>query len=144
MQGRKWIGTFGGLGMLPAMPGTFGSLAAALIFYFIWRFAPVVAGSVVIGMLVVAFALAAYVCPAVQRACDEKDPRQFVLDEVVGQWIALLFVPNLALLPSASALPAAGALSYVAMGFFLFRAFDVAKPWPIGQIELLPGWWGVL
>ena len=33
---RRWIVTFGGAGLLPAMPGTFGSLAAAIIFYLLW------------------------------------------------------------------------------------------------------------
>ena len=62
-----------------------------------------------------------------------EDPRQFVLDEVVGQWAVLLFVP-LAQHP----------VSSVAAGFFLFRAFDIGKPFPIGRIERLPGGWGIV
>ena len=61
------------------------------------------------------------------------DPRQFVLDEVAGQWLALLFVP------------VTGPVgAYVTAGFFLFRGFDIAKPWPIKPVEQLPGKWGTL
>jgi phosphatidylglycerophosphatase A len=61
------------------------------------------------------------------------DPHSFVLDEVAGQWLTLLFVPL-----SAHTLPC------IAAGFFLFRAFDIAKPFPIRRIERLPGGWGIL
>jgi phosphatidylglycerophosphatase A len=59
-----------------------------------------------------------------------KDPQMVVIDEVLGQWVAL-----------------AGALSltpatYIA-AFALFRVFDIWKPWPVRQFEALPGGWGI-
>jgi phosphatidylglycerophosphatase A len=50
--------------------------------------------------------------------------------------VALLLVPAIA--------GNAPAAAHVVAGFFLFRAFDVAKPYPIQDIEKLPGGWGLL
>ena len=67
------------------------------------------------------------------------DPGPVVIDEVAGQWLCyaavLLFVRP----------EGAGALAAVAVaGFFLFRFFDVVKPWPINRLERLPGGVGIV
>jgi phosphatidylglycerophosphatase A len=61
----------------------------------------------------------------------KKDPQIVVIDEVVGQWIAL----------------AGGAMYSPAAwitAFALFRAFDIWKPWPVRQLEQLPGGTGIV
>jgi phosphatidylglycerophosphatase A len=63
------------------------------------------------------------------------DPGPVVLDEVAGQWLALL------VLVAAGHTPA---LAEVLAAFLLFRAFDVLKPWPIRALESLPGGWGIV
>jgi phosphatidylglycerophosphatase A len=64
------------------------------------------------------------------RALKLKDPQMIVIDEVLGQWIAL-----------------AGARSFTPVtciaAFALFRLFDIWKPWPVRQRESLPGGWGI-
>jgi phosphatidylglycerophosphatase A len=52
------------------------------------------------------------------------------VDEVVGMWASLLFLP---LTPVA-----------VAAAFLFFRLFDVVKPWPAGALERLPAGWGIM
>ena len=67
-----------------------------------------------------------------------KDPRQFVLDEFAGQWVALLWLAPLA---------ATGLWQFawvVGGQFVLFRILDVIKPPPARQLESLPAGWGVL
>ena len=59
-----------------------------------------------------------------------KDPQIVVIDEVVGQWIALLLVPQ--------------TMIWFAVSFLLFRFFDILKPWPINQLQSLPGGWGIM
>ena len=54
-------------------------------------------------------------------AAAKNDPKEIVIDEVAGQWLALAVVPPDVLL--------------YALGFLLFRAFDVMKPWPAGLID---------
>ncbi|NTV81952.1 MAG: phosphatidylglycerophosphatase A, partial [Candidatus Aminicenantes bacterium] len=58
------------------------------------------------------------------------DPGRIVIDEVVGQLLALAFLP--------------GAWVPVAVAFALFRFFDIIKPWPIRRLERLPGGWGIM
>jgi len=116
-----------GVGRLPLAPGTWASLAA---------FAPGAAliavggAAALIAGIVVATALAFWSITIIDRAGD-KDPRTVVIDEVVGQWLALLPV---------AAMPILWPIAFVA-----FRVFDVAKPWPISWADRrLPGALGVM
>ena len=64
------------------------------------------------------------------RDSDDNDPSHIIIDELVGQWLALLFLPN--------------GLINIAIAFILFRFFDIIKPWPISLIEKLPKGLGVM
>ena len=64
------------------------------------------------------------------RNLGKKDPGVVVVDEVVGQWVTLLFLPFT---------PAVAVA-----GFLLFRVLDVFKPWPARQLESLPDGWGIM
>jgi phosphatidylglycerophosphatase A len=68
-----------------------------------------------------------------------EDPGPVVIDEVAGQWLTM--VPALLLLEAQT--PLHVGLAAVA-GFFLFRFFDVAKPWPVRRFERLPGGVGIM
>jgi len=133
---RRWIVSFGGAGLLPAMPGTFGSLAAAIVFYLLWLAFGEATWWIVPALLLIVGAVAIALGRWAEDHFKTADPRQFVLDEVVGQWLTLLFVPRLDF--------AAHALPSIAAAFFLFRAFDIAKPFPIRRIERLPAGWGIV
>ncbi len=132
---KKLIATCGGVGLLPGMPGTYASLVAAGIFYWLWMELGENVRFVIAPLTLVVALLALKIWPWSRELFKAEDPRQFVLDEVVGQWAALLFIPL-----------AVGehVLCYVAVAFFLFRGFDVAKPWPVSAIDRLPGKWGTL
>ena len=84
-----------------------------------------------------------------------KDPQFVVVDEVAGQHLALLLplipiaLPNLTAHMDFSTFAIFFALSlvnwkYLLLGFILFRVFDVWKPWPVRQMEKLPGGWGIM
>ena len=133
---RKWLVTFGGVGLLPGMPGTYASLAAALIFYLLCLALGMWACVAVLALALLFSAATVALWPWANEYFGKKDARQIVLDEVVGQWLAL----SIASLGATACHP----LSMVAAAFFLFRGFDVAKPYPIRSIERLPGGWGVL
>lgn len=123
------LSTWFGCGLVPKAPGTVGSLSAALIGVVLCQYA----GFVWWQFLVLA---AAMLWPAVwsagltARALGKKDPQIVVIDEVLGQWIAF-----------------AGAREYTPVSylaaFALFRLFDIWKPWPVRQLEALPGGWGI-
>ena len=75
------------------------------------------------------FVLGVWACNVAGRALGVDDHRSLVIDEFVGQWIALL--P--ALVVFRPAVPASWWT--VLAGFVLFRLFDVWKPWPIGWFD---------
>jgi phosphatidylglycerophosphatase A len=148
----KLIATAGGLGYLPLMPGTFGSLAGVGLYvlgifvaaHFGWSHGSTAqwnasapmdgpAGlwiAVIITVLISSVGVWAAGCE--ERASARKDPQHVVIDEVSGQLIT--FVVALSPLN----------WKYCLAGFILFRAFDIAKPFPVRQAESLPGGWGIM
>jgi phosphatidylglycerophosphatase A len=123
------LATLGFIGYMPAAPGTWGSLAAVLLAP--WLFIPY---SMItkITILVILFFLGSWACFAAEKSFGRKDPVQAVIDELLGQWATFFF------LTSASFLT-------LALGFFLFRLFDIFKPFPIRMSEKwLPGGYSVM
>ncbi len=107
-----------GSGLAPVAPGTVGSLLALPIWWWCFADLPFVQQLLWIG------AIAAASIWVVNRACRAAgvgDASAFVLDEFVGQWVALLAAPK--------------SLLVVGIGFALFRAFDIGKPWPVSWAD---------
>jgi phosphatidylglycerophosphatase A len=119
------IATVFGIGYVPVAPGTFGSIAGLLL----WMVLPVspVLQATAIVVLFVAGSLAGNVA---ERHFGRTDPRHVVVDEVMGMLITLFLNP----------VGMKGAL----VGFLLFRATDVIKPYPANRLERLPGGVGVM
>ena len=122
-----FIATVGYCGYFPFAPGTVGS-AAGLVFYLLvwWTGSPIVE----VGMIVALFAIGTWAGTICERYFGGVDPGPIVMDEVVGMLITLAFIP----------VGWSGALA----GFFLFRLFDVIKPFPAGRLEALHGGLGVM
>ncbi len=123
------ISTWFGCGYSPVAPGTVGSAAALAIGLALHE----VAGLPWWGFLVlgaIGFVPAVWAAGATARELKLKDPGLVVVDEVLGQWIALA---------------GAGAYNWksYAAAFFLFRLFDIWKPPPVRQLEALPGGLGI-
>lgn len=123
------LGTWFGCGFWPKGPGTAGSLGALLAVP-LW----IQQGWPPIAFLLLA---AAFTPPGIWAAGRVSDARQVkdaqivVVDEVIGQWIALA---------GASALNAKSVFG----AFVLFRLFDITKPWPVRSFERLPGGTGIV
>ena len=110
-----WIASGFGSGFSPFASGTAGS-AAALVPWLFLRELPM---PWLIGVIVVTFLIGVWASDIVIERLHISDPGVIVWDEFVGQWITLL--PLLVW-------PANGV--WIIVGFFLFRLFDVWKPWP--------------
>ena len=129
------IATFG-VGFLPLIPGTFGSLLSVGIFLL---FTQVLAGSsliavVLLFILAVTFA-GIWAASRTEELSGRKDPGKVVVDEVAGQMIALLPVALFSLQPLTRG---------VIVSFILFRLFDMFKPYPAGRFERLKGGYGIM
>jgi phosphatidylglycerophosphatase A len=127
------IATFFGAGLLKPGPGTWGSLAAAVLWYFGLHAAhltgwPVVALSLAGVVLVTLIGIPA--ATIVEREAAREDPGFVVIDEVAGQWLVLAAAPV--------------NLPHVLLAFLLFRFFDIVKPWPARQLESLPAGTGIV
>jgi phosphatidylglycerophosphatase A len=141
-----FLATAGGVGYLPAAPGTWGSLVGVLLYAILRN--PLGSGlglhfhtnySMVFSLLLIGGAIAVVIgmigvtaSSRVARFVGRKDPQFVVIDEVSGQFLTYL----LALAPLN--------WKYLLLGFILFRGFDTWKPFPARQAESLPGGWGIM
>jgi len=139
---RRWIATCFGLGWLPVAPGTWGSLPPAIAFgLLMYSGVPSVITVVVMAVMAVAGSMSCLCCAsAAVAAVGKKDPGEVVMDEFAAQALTFLAMPLL--LPR----PLSGGECFLValLGFLLFRAFDILKPWPIRRLERLPGSLGIL
>ncbi len=127
------LATFFGTGLLRPGPGTWGSLAAAAIWYFGLRAGHVAGAHAMAVTLAGAAAITLIGIPAatrVERESGRTDPGFVVIDEVAGQWLALSVAPV--------------DWRYALAAFIFFRVFDIVKPWPARQLEKLHGGTGIM
>ena len=133
----RWLlATSCGLGMAPVASGTFGTLggvALALALQLFWS--GVTLGLAVLGLGLLLLAVGCSLTDWTARILRSKDPKPFVLDEVVGYLVAISILTLWRGDPS----PTAHVLC-----FLVFRAFDVWKPWPAYRLEYIPGAPGIM
>ena len=128
-----WLATFFGAGYGKPGPGTYGSVAAVLLWYFA---AHLLHPSATILAYATGFAallltdLGIRASTLVARESGRKDPGFVVIDEVAGQLVALI-----AIKPD---------WQHAALSLLLFRLFDIFKPWPIRKLEALPEGTGIM
>jgi len=115
-----------GSGLSPIAPGTAGSAVGLALFWPLSQLAP----AYQVAAAVVVFVLGVPAAALVARRAGCEDPGLVVVDEIVGMWVSLLFLP----LTPFTAISA----------FLLFRGMDIVKPYPARQLERLPGGWGIM
>ena len=108
-----WLAFGFGSGAAPKAPGTFGTLAALLPYYFLQDL-PLLP---YLAIILISFVAGIYICGQCSKDLGVHDHGGIVWDEFVGLWITLIAVPT--------------GWPWVVLGFVLFRIFDIAKPWPI-------------
>ena len=131
---REVLSTFFFLGYSPVASGTAGSagaFAVAWLLTFLPPSIPYAAAALVI--VIVTFVLGVPLGDWAEKRYGKKDPSPFVLDEVMGFFVALCYFWT-----------ARPALDELVVVFFLFRVFDVIKPPPARKIESLRGGWGIM
>ena len=108
------IGTMFYIGKIPFAPGTWGSLVALLLWYLI---KPKIIDPLFLLITGGLFFIGIAVSEIITRELDNHDPKEIVIDEWVGMWIALYLVPH--------------SIFWGLVSFFLFRFFDIFKPGPV-------------
>ncbi len=123
----NWFSTVLKVGYLPIAPGTWGSLVAVAIWFVIIESTSTI--TFIIAIIII-FILGVFTSSITERHLAQKDPSIIVIDEWVGQWIALLFLPK--------------SLLWGLVAFALFRLFDIWKPYPIKALDKMPSGWGIM
>ena len=113
-----------GSGYLKPFPGTWGTIPAWLIAWFLFKGDPPLMWGAAIISIAISIAVASLAEPLMGH-----DSRKIVIDEWAGMFVSLLFVPY--------------SLQMYIGAFVAFRAFDVIKLWPARQLESLPSGLGV-
>lgn len=121
------VATLGGVGYLPIMPGTWGTLATVPLYL-----ATMAAGSlwVYLAVLLAVAQIGIASAGAAERVLGRGDPGPVVIDEAAGFLVAMFYVPV--------------TVFTVSVGFFLFRFFDVAKIYPANRLERHAGGFGIV
>jgi phosphatidylglycerophosphatase A len=127
------VATFFGAGFGKPGPGTWGSVAAVLLWAaYAWAFHPTPQALLLALLAAIALTLIFGIPAAtiVARESGRHDPQFVVIDEVAGQGIALL--------------GSRANWQHALIALILFRLFDITKPFPVRQLELLPEGWGIV
>ncbi len=127
----KFMASGFGVGWLPVAPGTWGAAEAILLLVpFMWFNIPPSVFTLFLSLLIILFTwIGVKSVDYLQKEWGE-DPKQVVIDEMIGVWIAILGLPLTS-------------FNLIA-GFILFRFFDIAKPLGVRQLESIEGGWGVM
>ena len=119
--------TWFGVGYSPVAPGTLGTLIAIPVYYFLSNIPSPIYEITLIGF----FFLSVWISENAEIFFGKKDDQRIVIDEMMGFLITMLWVPK--------------TTRFIVIGFFLFRLFDILKPFPIRRLERgLKGGFGVV
>ncbi len=106
-----------GSGLSPKAPGTLGTVVAVVLYLLLAQLSL----AAYLLMLLITFAAGIYLCDRSSKLLGVHDHGGIVWDEFVGYWITMLLAPS--------------GWVWIAIGFFLFRLFDILKPFPINILD---------
>jgi len=122
---EKLIGSGFYSGFMPKAPGTYGSVVA-LLFYLI----PGFENPTFLLTIITFFTIVGVGIGTKFESIYGKDPKQCTIDEMVGMWISLLFIPK--------------KIWFIILAFVIWRVFDIYKPFPVNIAEKLNGGLGIM
>lgn len=131
------MATFGYVGLMRPAPGTWGSLAALPVGWLAMQGGPFLFTALTALLL----PLGLWATRIVTAGRADHDPGEVVIDEVLGQWIALLPV---AWGSWAAGAPVTALWPGWVVAFLAFRLFDISKPWLVGRLDARRDAWGVM
>lgn len=126
-----FFATCGFTGFFPIAPGTVGT-AVAVVFYLLlgWAFGSANALIFTLVTLLVAIGLGIWSAGVVETVERKKDPGKINIDEFAGYFISVILLPHNRI--------------WAIIAFFLFRFFDIVKPWPVRRAEKIHGGFGIM
>ena len=122
--------TMFGLGKVPKIPGTFGSLATVIILYFFFHVFNLSSNLILI-FLIIIFILSFSAVSSHIKNIENKDPKEIIIDEFIGQSIPIYLYE----ISHGTEKSPDEALFFYFICFLLFRFFDIAKPFPVNFFD---------
>ena len=122
--------TMFGLGKLPKIPGTFGSLATVIIHYILFHILNLSSNLIFIGLIII-FIFSFSAITTYIKDNENKDPKEIIIDEFIGQSIPIYLYE----ISHGTEKSADEAMIFYFICFVLFRFFDIAKPFPVSYFD---------
>ena len=122
--------TLFGIGKIKKIPGSFASLATTLILFFVFHILKIMPNIVLI-ILIIIFFISIYSVNIFIKNLDNKDPKEVVIDEFIGQSIPICLYE----IAHEGTKETSQVLTFYFIMFILFRIFDIVKPYPVSYYD---------
>ena len=122
--------TMFGLGKIKFMPGTFGSLTTTILLFYLFHTLNVSSNTILIGWIII-FIYSFYAVSTHTKGNENKDPREIIIDEFLGQSIPIYLYE----ISHGTTKESNEAIIYYILFFVLFRYFDIMKPFPVSFFD---------
>jgi len=119
-----------GLGKIPKIPGTFGSLATVILLYFFFHILNISSNIILVGLIIIFIYSFSAVAIHIKNK-ENKDPKEIIIDEFIGQSIPIYLYE---ISHGTDKLPDEAIIFY-GVCFVLFRFFDIVKPFPVSFFD---------
>ena len=122
--------TLFGIGTLKKIPGSYASLATTIFLFFLFHilnFSP----NIILIAIIIIFLISLYAVNIFIKDLDNKDPKEIVIDEFIGQSIPICLYE----IAHSGTKESAEVLTFYFIMFILFRVFDIAKPYPVSYYD---------
>ena len=122
--------TLFGIGKLKKIPGSYASLVTTIFLFFLFHIIDISPNIILIGVLIVFF-ISLYAVNIFIKDLDNKDPKEVVIDEFIGQSIPICLYE----IAHESTKETSQVLTFYFIMFILFRIFDIVKPYPVNYYD---------
>ena len=119
-----------GIGKIKMIPGTFGSLATVIILYILFHIFNISSNLILLGLVIIFIYSFSAVANHIENF-EDKDPREIVIDEFIGQSIPIYLYE----VSHGTEKSPNEAIIFYAICFILFRFFDIRKPFPVSYFD---------
>ena len=119
-----------GLGKIPKIPGTFGSLATVILLYILFHILNLSSNIILLGLIIIFIFSFSAVATHIKDN-ENKDPKEVIIDELIGQSIPIYLYE----ISHGTAKSSDEAIIFYGVCFVLFRFFDIAKPFPVSFFD---------
>jgi len=119
-----------GIGKIKKIPGSFASLATTLLLFFLFHVLKILP-SIILTVVIIIFFISLYAVNLFIKNLDNKDPKEVVIDEFIGQSIPICLYE----IAHEGTKEVSQVLTFYFIMFILFRIFDIVKPYPVSYYD---------